>query len=280
MRILDARKRDTVVIDDDTPVRHAHLKTDPGGFPQRKAAALPFVAASHMRDLQRAAIDDYHVDILQLTENAGRATATLVHAMFGGKARGQRVLVMAGGGSNGAAGLVAVRHLANWGFAAEPVFGEITEEMAPHTRRQAEILRASGLYELQDRDSSATSLREHLRRADLIVDALVGYGLAGPPAGISAAATEMAVECGRPILSLDVPTGVDSTTGTVSTPAVHANTTLLLDLPKRGLLEKSCHGCVGEMYLADLGIPRAVYESAGINVDGIFSEGPIVRIRR
>ncbi|MDZ7728508.1 MAG: NAD(P)H-hydrate epimerase [Dehalococcoidia bacterium] len=92
--------------------------------------------------------------------------------------------------------------------------------------------------------------------------------------------TELALECGRPILSLDVPTGVDSTTGTVSNPAVHASTTLLLDLPKRGLLEASCQHYVGAMYLADLGIPRGVYDSAGIDTSGIFTEGPIVRVRR
>ena len=76
-------------------------------------------------------------------------------------------------------------------------------------------------------------------RADLVIDALVGYGLAGPPVGIAAAATELAVACKKPILALDVPTGVNAATGEVSSPAIRAMTTLTLDLPKRGVVEAS-----------------------------------------
>ncbi len=282
MRILEARQR---VVTSATGVRlptvkHAPVKPAPGGFPQRKAANLPFVAADQLRDIQRSAREDFHLDVLQMTENAGRAGATLALAMLGGKARGQRIIVLAGGGSMGASGLCAVRHLANWGFTVEPLFGEITEEMAPITRRQAEILRASGMHQHSEQNSSEDALREHMHHADLIIDALVGYGLAGPPTGIAAAAAELAVESGRPILSLDVPTGVDATTGQVYAPAIRAVTTLLLDLPKRGMLEPACRNCVGELYLADIGVPSAVHERAGFRSNGIFSEGPIIRIRR
>ena len=64
-----------------------------------------------------------------------RAAATLVLAMFGGKAQGQRILVLAGMGNNGAAGLAAVRQLVNLGFNVEPILGGVEEQLMPTARR-------------------------------------------------------------------------------------------------------------------------------------------------
>ena len=260
-------------------VSMASVKADPGGFPQRRLAQVPTVDAATMGQIQRAAIESYDIDILQMMENAGRAAARLVLAMVGGRVRGQRVVVLAGGGNNGAAGLCAARHLANWGVVVEPIFGTIEDDMSITTLRQARILRASGVHEHRDRDTSQESLEEHLRRADVVIDALAGYGLHGPPIGIAAAATEMAMSCGSPVLALDVPTGVDSTTGQVHDLAVRASTTLALDLPKHGTTVASARTHVGMLYLADLGIPRKVYDAFDVNVTGLFDEGPLVRLK-
>lgn len=256
------------------------VKVDPGGFPQRRAAEVPLVSAMEMREIQRVAIEEYDIDVLQLMENAGASAARLTLAMLGGRARGQRVVVLAGGGNNGAAGLCAARHLSNWGFLVEPIFGTVEEEMSPTARRQAQILRASRVEAHLDGGRSELTLEEHLQRADLVIDALVGYGLQGPPTGIAAAAVEMATASGRPILSLDVPTGINATTGEVSRPAIQAVTTLFLDLPKRGCLDAACRDYIGAVYLADLGVPRRVFDRFNISVQGVFSEGPLIRIRR
>jgi NAD(P)H-hydrate epimerase len=257
----------------------ASVKIDPGGFPQRRMAQVPTVDAEAMREIQRIAIESYDIDILQMMENAGRAAARLVLGMVGGRVRGHRVVILAGAGNNGAAGLCAARHLANWGMVVEPIFGTIEEDMSMTTLRQARILRASGVHEHRDRDTSQESLEDHLGRADIVIDALAGYGLHGSPTGIAAAATEMAMSCGRPILALDVPTGVDATTGEVNELAVKASTTLALDLPKVGTTLPAARSHVGALYLADLGIPRRVYDSLNVEVGGLFDEGPIVRIK-
>lgn len=255
-------------------------KPAPGGFPQRKLADVPAVTPKQMRDIQRVAQETFGIDILQIVENAGRATALLCMAMLGGRARGQRIVVLAGGGNAGASGLVAVRNLVNWGFDAEFVLGEVEEQMSFAARRQLHVLRESGISEPHDRESSEVTLEEHLRSADLVVDALVGYGLVGPPTGLAAAIVEMALASRTPILALDIPTGVNALTGEVSTPAVRACTTLIFDLPKQGQLLPVCRNEVGELYLADIGIPRAAHESLGIAVRGVYDEGPIVRLRR
>jgi NAD(P)H-hydrate epimerase len=256
------------------------VKPDPGGFPQRKSADLPAVSARQMREIQRVAQEDFGLDIMQITENGGRAIATLALAMLGGRGHGQRVVVLAGGGNKGGAGLCAVRNLANWGCNVEPIFGEVESEVSFAARRQLNILRECGIVEPGHEDRSEITLEEHLSGADLVIDALVGYGLEGPPSGIAAALTELAVASKCPILAVDVPTGVNATTGEVSSPAIRACTTLALDLPKKGLFEPGARACVGELYLADLGIPLRVHERLGIALRGVFSEGPIVRIRR
>lgn len=279
MRLLDYRKRETPDAAG-SAIKHAPLRLDPGGFPIRRLDETPTVTVEDMREIQRIAMDEFSFDILQLTENAGRSLAELVLAMFGGKGRGQRVIVLAGTGNNGAAGLVSVRHLANWGFNVEPIMGGIEEQLSPTTRRQADIVRAASGREYHDHDHSEDSLREHLIYADLIVDALVGYGADGPPSGPAAAVAELANESGRPILALDVPSGVSARSGVMSSPCLRATTTLVLDLPKRGMLEPSCSSAVGELFLADIGIPRAVHERKNIRLNGLYSEGPIVRLRR
>lgn len=256
------------------------VKADPGGFPQRKLSDVPAVSSAQMREIQRAAQEDFGYDLMQIVENGGRATAQLALAMLGGRGKGQRVIVLAGGGNKGATGLCAARHLGNWGLSVEPIFGEMESEMSWTAGRQLAILRAAGILEPRDLETSEITVEEHIAHADLVVDALIGYGLEGPPTGMAAAITELAEAGHRPTLAIDIPTGVNANTGDVSQPAIHATTTVMLDLPKRGLLGANCRACVGELYLADLGIPRAVHERLGIASGPVFSEGPIVRLRR
>lgn len=255
-------------------------RPDPGGFPQRRIAEVPSVSSIEMREIQRIAQEDYGLDILQIMENAGRSVAALAMAMLGGRGRGQRIVVLAGGGNKGGAGLCAARHLVNWGFNVEPVFGQVESEGSFAARRQIKILREGGIVEPHDQATSEITVEEHLHRADLVIDALVGYGLEGSPTGIAAALVEIANASRRPILAIDVPTGITATSGDICEPAIRAATTLMLDLPKRGLLRPQCRHVVGEMYLADVGIPRQLYQRLGVTVGQIFSEGPIVRLKR
>ncbi len=258
------------------------LKLGSGGtnFPQRKVAVVPSVTAAQMREIERIALEEFGLDILQIMENVGRSVATLSMALLGGHAKNQRIVVLAGGGNKGGGGLCAVRHLVNAGYIVEPILGSVEEEMPAASRRQLAILRESGVLEPHDQATSEHTLEDHLARADLVIDALVGYGLVGPPAGIAAAIVQLANASNRPILSVDVPSGVNATTGEPSPVAIRASSTIAIDLPKAGVLESAGRDHVGELYLADIGIPRAVHARAGIPSGELFGEGPIVRIRR
>ncbi|MCA9831254.1 MAG: NAD(P)H-hydrate epimerase [Dehalococcoidia bacterium] len=251
-----------------------------GGFPERRILDVPSVTPRTMREVQRIAQEDFAFDILQITENAGRAAAAVALAMTGGHGRGQRVVILAGGGNMGAAGLAAARHLVNWGCHVEPVFAEVETEMSFGARRQVQILRKAGIIEAVGESTSEDTMEQHLHDADLVIDAINGYGFEGPATGISAALINLLLESRRPTLALDVPTGLKATTGEPTEPCIEATTTLALDLPKVGVVAPAARPYVGELYLADLGIPRAVYERAGVIVGSTFADGPIIRIRR
>ncbi len=85
---------------------------------------------------------------------------------------------------------------------------------------------------------------------------------------------------GAPILSLDAPSGIDTTTGTVFEPAIQAVATMTLALPKAGLRAKGVADHVGELYLADISVPPELYASPALSlqVGHIFAESDIVRL--
>jgi NAD(P)H-hydrate epimerase len=122
---------------------------------------------------------------------------------------------------------------------------------------------------------------DDLPAADLLLDALVGYGLDGPPDEDLAALIHRAIWHGAPALSLDVPSGLDATTGVPSQTTVHAEATLTLALPKCGLDAPAAQSAVGDLYLADIGIPPSLYDALDLrdDVTGLFGERDLLRLR-
>ena len=119
-----------------------------------------------------------------------------------------------------------------------------------------------------------------LSQADLIIDALIGYSLRGAPSGTTAQLILAATEHGAPILSLDVPSRIDTATGVVHEPAIRAKATLTLALPKEGLRSEQAREMVGELFLADISVPPELYAapSLGLDVGPIFAKEDVVRV--
>jgi NAD(P)H-hydrate epimerase len=135
--------------------------------------------------------------------------------------------------------------------------------------QQWRILQTMGLANNNDPD---------LAQADLIVDALIGYGLTGDPRGPVAEWIDGANAANRPILSLDAPSGLDTTTGIPGHPCIRAAATLTLALPKTGLLALSARPLVGDLYLADIGVPPELYRRIGIEVGPLFADDTLIRV--
>lgn len=127
-----------------------------------------------------------------------------------------------------------------------------------------------------DYDLDTPTLSDLLGSADLIIDAVLGYGLLGPPRVEIARLLERLQAAGRPILSLDVPSGLDPDSGRPVEPAILATATMTVALPKRGLFTAAGRRHTGRLYLADIGLPQALYARLGLDVDAIFDAGRIV----
>jgi NAD(P)H-hydrate epimerase len=236
---------------------------------------VPAVTAEQMREIDRIAVEDFGLGILQMMENAGRNMAGHVIAMLGGEGpsssgqpRGWEVAILAGSGGNGGGGLCCARHLHNRGFRVSVVLSKESAELSGAAAKQLRILRAAGVG-LVDPARAADAIR----RSDLVVDALIGYSLRGAPRGWVAELIGLSNHQGARVLSLDLPSGLNATTGEAPGAVVQPERTVTLALPKTGLQEVS-----GELYLADIGIPPEVYERLGMSFERPFREDYWVRL--
>jgi NAD(P)H-hydrate epimerase len=113
---------------------------------------------------------------------------------------------------------------------------------------------------------------------EIIIDALIGYRLAGEPSGAMRTLIDAANANDAPTLSLDLPSGLDATTGRISRTCIRATATLTLALPKLGLWTPGAHNVTGELYLGDIAVPDAVYARIGLDPGPIFAKTDILRI--
>lgn len=210
-----------------------------------------------MAELDRAAGEE-GVPTSELMERAGRAVAEQARDMLGGLCAGRRVVVAAAKGNNGGDGLVAARYLASWGARVEVFLLARPEELSPDAAlNYRRYLEQGGRVTAGE----PALLDEMLREADLAVDAIFGFGFRGRADGPFAEAIEALNRCGVPVLSVDLPSGVDASTGAVEGPAVEADRTVTLAWPKVGLYLYPAAEKVGELVVADIGIPVHLLEA-------------------
>lgn len=219
-------------------------------FETAPGRGVPAVTADQMREVDRVAVEQVGVDLLMMMENAGRTLATHARELYDGP-----VVVLAGSGGNGGGGLCAARHLLNHGVSVEVVLDRPPPDLSGAAASQWRILEAMGVNPVE----------ENALDGAFVVDALIGYGLRDAPRERAADLIE-ACDAATRVLALDVPSGVDATTGNRPGIAIDADHTLTLALPKTGLADTD----VGTLTLADIAIPPVVYERVGIDYDSPF----------
>lgn len=223
------------------------------------------VTADEMRDVDRIAVEDVGLQLLQMMENAGRILAWHVRDV-----RDEDVVVVAGNGGNGGGGLACTRHLANRGISVQVVLDRSSDELSGIAAHQYHILDemdvpvTSGVKSLADTDGRTA-----------VVDALIGYGLSEDVRSPADEYINWMNEVSGPIVSLDVPSGIEATTGESLGAAVAPDRTVTLALPKTGL-----DAATGVLYLADISIPRAVYERLDIDYERPFEDADWIRLEQ
>lgn len=212
------------------------------------------------------------VDVVQLMEVAGWQVARCAWRMLGH--RPQRLAVMAGRGNNGGDGLVAARHLASWGCAVRATVAGEEERLRDLAVRQLRAARGAGVEVLVSADSGV--LAATIKDAVLVIDALLGTGLTSAPREPDA--TAIRALRGARVLSVDVPSGLDASSGAAHDPCVRAELTCTLTAMKRGLWAERGRAHAGEIIVADIGMPRTAWLSCGLRPPLSVRGGALLRL--
>lgn len=213
------------------------------------------VTTAQVRALDDRAVTAGH-PVEQLMERAGYAVAHTAARLLKRRS-GNSVLLVAGKGHNGGDAIVAARHLAAAGCQVTLVLVGRRHELAPATRYHFQ-----NLIGVDVRDWPCD-----LPPPTVVVDGLLGTGLTGPVREPYATIIRALNQLSAPVLAIDVPSGLDSETGVAHGDCVRAAVTVTLALPKRGLLQPAAADYVGQLEVADIGIPPALLEELDSDVE-------------
>lgn len=215
--------------------------------------------AAEMRELDRRSVDEFGIPALVLMENAGLRAADEAAKMLK-TVSGAKVVVLCGRGNNGGDGFVVARHLYNKGacpqvFLASKIEDVLVRSDAAGMNLEMALNIGVAVKEVLDGEA-AQQVPPALSTADLVVDALLGTGLSGKVREPVLALIRMVNECRRPVLAIDIPSGLCSDSGSVLGAAVKATKTVTFALPKQGFFIGEGPAHCGEIVTVDISIPR------------------------
>lgn len=218
------------------------------------------LSRAEVRSLDARAADELGLPTLVLMENAGRGAADWLRARLTPDAR---VVIVCGPGNNGGDGGVVARHLDGWGFDVRVLWFARADRLSADAATQHAILDRSGIVQMMiDGSIDATRLDALFAGADWLVDALLGTGLTRPAEGALAEVIAALNRSGRPILALDLPSGLDADTGRPLGVAVRATATVSFVAPKLGFdWPGGAATFTGDVHVVDLGLPRRLLGS-------------------
>ena len=216
-----------------------------------------------MKNIDRRAIKEFKIPGTVLMENAAAAIMTEMERFFDGLA-GVRVAIICGKGNNGGDGLALARRLAIRGVAVRVALLAPFSALAGEAAVNLSILRKTDVQITPN--ASMQSLSELLAWSDIIVDAMLGVGLFSPLKGTFAQAVDMINTAGKPVVSVDIPTGINADTGRVMGAAVKADLTVTMALLKCGLVLLPGAEFSGTVLVADIGMPSEVVDSERITL--------------
>lgn len=234
--------------------------------------AVSVVTASQMRQLDRRATEEYGIPSLLLMENAGVQAVLELERAFPHLTR-SRVAVVCGKGNNGGDGLVVARHLFDRGITVEVFLLARQVEIKGDAGTNLDIIRKLGapIYEVTT-SQEIEAIRGAIERADVVVDAILGTGTTGPAKGLFGEAIDLLNRSGKPIVALDIPSGLNSDEGVIPEPSINAVLTVTFGLPKRGLILYPAASCAGRVVTVDIGLPRQLLTDPLLDVSLVQAE--------
>ena len=214
---------------------------------------MKIVTADEMREIDRRC-SQIGLPTAVLMENAGRAVARAIKDYLG-DVSGKRFLVLVGPGNNGGDGLVAARYLHDWG-------GEVQLYLtAPRDDQNYKLTQEKGIASaLAGADEDLSQLDNWLSSAQVVIDAVLGTGKARPLEGaikkvLEKVQREKDTHSKLTVVAVDLPSGINADTGAIDSVCPTADLTVTLAFPKPGLFASPGGAKVGQVIIADIGIP-------------------------
>jgi NAD(P)H-hydrate epimerase len=234
--------------------------------------AMKLVLPEQMNAIDACAIKEYGIPGLLLMENAASAVVSEAASMLGG-CRGRRVVVLAGRGNNGGDGFAAARLLHCKGADVHVYLIGSKATVSGDALANLTILEGIGIQVIELlEEKSLDALCADMEKAQLILDGIFGIGLNRGVSGLAGAVIERANASGKAILSIDIPSGVDGTDGTVKGACINATATVTFCLPKTGLvLHPGCE-YTGRLITSDIGMPLCAINRQELDTDLIDTE--------
>lgn len=237
---------------------------------------MKIATSMQMKSIDRRAMREWGIPGIVLMENAAAALMSEMEAFFGSLS-GLRVCIVCGKGNNGGDGLALARRLSIRGVDVRVALLARFSEVSGDAKINLDILRKCGIPIISN--ATRQDVFDLVSASDVVVDAIFGTGLSSPLAGRFSQAVEIINTSGLPVVSVDVPSGIDADTGRVMGAAVAADLTVTMGLLKPGLLLGSGPLYAGSVRVADIGIPRGVIEEEGVAcwlIDGEYAAGSLM----
>ncbi len=233
---------------------------------------MKLATSAQMHEIDARTINETGIPGIVLMENAAlRVVMEIEKSLVSLKDR--RITVFAGKGNNGGDAFAVARHLFNNGSKVKVyTFADITQLTGDSGINYKAMLN-TGVECIQVKDDSRDEeIEAQIADVDIIVDGMLGTGIKGEVRGVARNLIELINKSGRPVVAIDVPSGLDSDTGRVSGTCIKAAKTVTFGLLKTGLTVYPGKEYCGEVILADIGIPSNITESININVHTIDEE--------
>jgi len=234
---------------------------------------IPFIDPSDMDRVDDLMLKEYGISRIQMMENAGLNLAILAKAKFLKNEPADKTIgVVAGNGTSGGIALVAARRLKNWGA---KVYLVLTYDPSKYKKEIGK--------ELEVTQKLKIPIHEKPKKSDLIIDGILDHGKQGNRSGQFADVIERINDLKVPVVTIEAPSGLDLKTGKPSKQTVKASATMALAMPKIGLFKMTASKHVGDLYLADIGVPPELFKSLqlnGVALENIFRESTLVRINK
>ncbi len=227
-----------------------------------------------MIEVDRLMVEEYGINLFQMMENAGRCLALVARDLIKVN-KEKKIIVIAGSGGNGGGGMTAARRLHNWGYDVEVLVTSKYERFKGTIKSQLDIIKKIGIDVYEEYNF------EFDKKYNVIIDAMIGYSLMGELRKNTIKLINWSNNHEANIISLDVPSGIDSTTGEVKSVCIKAEQTMTLALPKTGFQNPETKKYIGKLLLADISVPPKLYKEAfDIELSDIFSKSDIVMVQQ